>query len=610
VIVSRGAWRGAELVSPLTGHFPQSSAQLFAEFLAGWHGVGMGSTQAAHPLQLVLAILGVPFGGNPATAVVVLSTFGLWLSALSMHLALRSILPHSSTRVWLAALYGLSPVVVGAAVAGNVGVILCAIALPPTVYAIRRSVNSWRAAAAASIGIAVMASVWPILWMLGAVVVISMMVRRSSSRSSIAKSSAMFIWSASMTFPWSLEQLMHPVRWFDEFGSSGQDNPAAWRALFGMVSATASISWVWSVGLVVIAAISLMDVRNNRLSKAAWTFISLIVTVSFIGQVFAGFWPAAGRHFGLHVASLLITAALILCLASSAATARVRLARSNFGWRQIGTAIAVLSVSAMPIASFVFAGFITQPAEKLQSGVTYTGETLRGYTEDIRLRTLLISTASNGVLRADILDGRPLSFGDAEVASDEFHDDFSLMISDWLTGSSTDQNPLRQLGIGYIATPRQDSATSRISSMGSLTRLITARSDKLLNVWRVNDVVSRVYVNNAADAGEVFSDIAPYPAAPQFSGHVENYRQAATVHMADRFDSHWRAALNGTELERIDGPVNAWTVPAGTAGEVVVTYQESLRSGWLMVALVSALSVAGVIAPRRRNSYTEDWMEE
>jgi GT2 family glycosyltransferase len=164
LIASRSAWYGQQLISNSTGVMPTDTSILWNEFVANWHAVGMGSTGASHPLQAIIAFLSLFTFNNPATFVAILSALGAWFAALSLHLSLRSFLPHSGTRVWLAGLYGLSPTMTAAISGGDIALIISAILLPPTILLLRRSLTSWRAAALASVTTAVLASIWPAIW--------------------------------------------------------------------------------------------------------------------------------------------------------------------------------------------------------------------------------------------------------------------------------------------------------------------------------------------------------------------------------------------------------------------------------------------------------------
>lgn len=615
IFATRNAWGSGQLVSPSEVALPTSANSLWTEYLSSWHLVGLGSSDPSHPMQAIVSVFSYLTFQNPALFVLTLSTFGMWWAAASMHLALRSLLPHSATRVWLAALYGLSPVVVESAVTGNVAVILSAIALPPTVVLLRHALTSWRAAAGAGLLIAILCATWPAMWVLLAVGLVFFIVTNRPARGTALRLFAVFLWSLTILMPWSIDVLLNPGSWFAQFAASNVRPASAWMALFGKGAPDSPQPWWWAAGLVFVAAVSLSDSRNKGLSQQAWRVIRVALLVALVAQVTMSYVAAATGKLRLDIPALIISAAMLLCLASSAATVRVRLNRSAFGWRQVSTALATIAVTALPLSGLYFNVWQRADVERLHRAPEISAATLRGYTEELNLRTLLLSTDDAGLVVADVLDQRPLTFGDSEVMSDEGQSEISAAIAAWLTGSSTDaKNPLYDLGVGYIAVPVRDPLALRIASIGNLTRLMTARNDQLLNVWRVVEVESKLFISDA-DSAVVpvgFDSPAEGAASPSlaFGGTIDPEDFDRILTASTRADDSWVATLDGTELVRVDSHVNRWKVPQDAKGVLSVTFAESTRSSWLLVAGFSMVTALLVLAPRRRNTYRDEWLVE
>ncbi len=364
-------------------------------------------------------------------------------------------------------------------------------------------------------------------------------------------------------------------------------------------------------GLVIVAMATLTDSRNNKLSQQAWRVIRVTLFVALIAQATMSYLPSATGKLRLDIPAIVITAALLLCLASTAATVRVRLNRSAFGWRQLGTALAIISVTALPISGLVTNVWQRAESNRLHRVPDLSAAALRGYTEPMNLRTLLLSTSPSGVVSADVLDQRPLSFGDAEIASAAGASEVAAAVATWLTASEVvdGRNPLVDLGIGYVAVPAQDPLAIRISSIGNLNRLMTARNQRLLNVWRVVDVESKLFITSKDGS---FAPVVTDGARSKkvFGGEIDSEKDSRVLTLATRSNERWIATLNGKELEREDAFVNRWRVPAKAEGVVRVALKESMRTGWLSIAGVSALTILLVLAPRRRNTYRDEWLVE
>ncbi|MEN9692617.1 MAG: hypothetical protein RLZZ330_261 [Actinomycetota bacterium] len=610
LIATRSAWYGQQLISNSTGVVPTSNQVLWNEFAANWHAVGMGSTGSSHPLQAVIAFLSIFTFNNPATFVVLLCTLGAWLSALSLNLSLRSFLPHPGTRVWLSALYGLSPTMTAAMSGGDIALVISAILLPPSILLLRRALTSWRAAALAAITTAVLASIWPAIWFVFIAIISYQLKQAGAAREIRIRFASIFIGSILLTAPWSLEVLTNPLRWFVEFGASAREIAPAWSVLFGSSQMHQHTAWWWSFTLFVVALVSLLDRRTNRVSTIAWSFIAVIVMVSFVGQLLATIVNDAVVQPSLSVAAIAANGAMVLCLAASASTIRVQLTRSDFGWRQISTAVAAVLITAMPLVGLIQNSITADLSTGLRRQAETTGSALRGFTDPLRLRTLLVETETDGSLTIEILDGRLRVLGDKEISETFDKALLSQRIASWLNGyDATLENPLRKLAIGYIAVPYGDDAVNRIASRGNLERLITARSMKLLNIWRLTDVNSRAYVSEGNDELDLL-DIQRAPLPPDVKGVVTPSDNPRTLHLADRTSDQWFATLDGKPLRVIPGETLAWKIPKQASGEILIQFDSGRRLGWLVIAGSTLFAILLVLAPRRRHSYRDEWLDE
>jgi hypothetical protein len=275
---------------------------------------------------------------------------------------------------------------------GDIALIISAILLPPTILLLRRSLTSWRAAALSSVTTAVLASIWPAIWFVFIAVISYQLKQTGAGRAVKIRFLSIFAGSVLLTAPWSLEVISHPLRWFSEFGASAREIAPAWSVLFGSSQTHQHTGWWWSFALFLVALVSLLDRRTNRVSTIAWSFIAVIVSVSFIGQMLATIVNDAIVQPSLSVAAIAVNGALVLCLAASASSIRVQLDRSEFGWMQISTAIAAILITAMPIVGLFQNSITADLSTGLRRQPEISGSALRGFTDPLRLRTLLVTT--------------------------------------------------------------------------------------------------------------------------------------------------------------------------------------------------------------------------
>lgn len=584
---------------------PADAAGILEDYFGTWHAIGFGSVLAANPLQALFAIVSVPVGG-PLALFRWTSALALWLAAMSMHLSLRRTLRHAPTRVWLSALYGFSPPVALAAAAGDLSTIWAAVLLPPFVLAVTRLARSWRVVAIAALLNAVLLAAWPalVLWELLVAVVLAVRVR--PSRSLAVRWLAVLIWPVGLLWPWSARVLVNPAEWFHQFGVQANAGASAAGVLFGVGDVAHSPSWWWSIGLVAMAIAAVVDKRNRGQQQLLWFLLLVALAVALLAQALASL---AAVEPSLSVLSVLCVGLLVANASSAVSYVRVKLSRADFGWRQLGVLAMVVVVSMSPVAAFVNAARLELPDRSSLSPVR-TPEMLRGFTEDARLRTLLLRSGEAAQVEADLLDGRPLQFGDRSAADDADRAQIAGLVVTWLTKSATtDVNPLQRLGVGYIAVPHGDPLGRRVAAMGGLKRLITARSQELLSVWQVVDVTSRAYLTGAASAPALLT-ADPTTRVPRVVGELAAAAEERTLILADRAAEGWYATLRGEPLEQLPGMELRWRVPADKFGAVEIQRVDSSRSAALQFAAVFWLVLAGVLAPRRPRSYEEEWLEE
>jgi GT2 family glycosyltransferase len=600
--------QGSQLVTS-AGLIPTSANGLWLDFLSDWHAVGMGSYESAHPMQAFLALLSALTSFNPATFVERLLVLGPWLAAISMHLGLRTLIKNAPTRVWLAGLYGFSPALLFAIGVGDIGTVIIAILFPWFLNLVVRPGISWREAGVIALLVSIFVMIWPALWLVALVVFLRFAYNNRTNTEIIGRLAFTVVAPLAILLPWSFHVLTNPRLWFSQFGYAGDSVPV-WSSLLGVGNFNSGYPWWLNIPLILVAVATLIDRRHSHMHTQLWSLFGMLLGLGLLGQILATLQPNAEVQSALVALSVMLFGLMIVSLATAASYVSLKLQRSDFGWRQLVTIAIVGALSVIPVAS-VYAANQLPDSIRLQAREPIDAEVLRGFTEDLRLRTLYLESGDAGTVRAWIMDGRTPTFGDSEVQVVDSENVLAKKVLDWLTQSTNElEDPLLDLGIGYIASPFGDEIESFISSRGNLERIITARNDKLLNVWRASTVPARVSVVGSAGIELGVATFNTESLILEVNGVVGPSEEDRILKLAERSSGNWNAVLGGKRLIPQPGELQSWKIPAGANGELEIAYFNENR---LTVLLISwfAIGVALVmIAPRRRHIYRDEWMSE
>ena len=123
-------------------------------------------------------------------------------------------------------------------------------------------------------------------------------------------------------------------------------------------------------------------------------------------------------------------------------------------------------------------------------------------------------------------------------------------------------------------------------------------------LWRVVDAAPRALVAGGS---------APIPLASEVvdaSGMIPAEDAERTVVLSERFDTQWRATLDGAELSpvEIDGWAQGFQVPAGSQGEIDVHREQPLRLLWQLLLYGATALTALLAIPWRVRTRTAEEM--
>jgi GT2 family glycosyltransferase len=316
LLATRGRLGGGALVPAWGG-----ASDLWAEYLTGWHAVGLGSGAGAPPYTGILAVLATLLLGKPWLAVLVVLLAGVPLAGLTAYVAARR-LRGTSVRValWAGATYALLPVATGAVATGRIGTVVVIVTLPligvflggmlrePTRHA------AWAVAVLLTIAMAFA----PLTWVIAVLVGVPARYALAGGRRHPGRRLAVALGLPPLLLlPWTLGLLAHPARFLDEagvpadvarpapgalvmLGPGGPGTPAFWvTAGLAATGVAALLLRRWRTAVLTgwLLALAGFLVAILVLARPAWPGVALTFAA-------AGLIMAASRVLGTALATL------------------------------------------------------------------------------------------------------------------------------------------------------------------------------------------------------------------------------------------------------------------------------------------------------------------
>lgn len=566
---------------------PDGTADLVASFLSSWHEVGLGSAAPAPPYLAVLAAVSLGFLGSATMAVQVLLLAAPVAAGVSMLLALRG-LARRPVMVIAAVTYGLIPTTLMAVDTGRLGTAVAAALLPLTVRMLVRSAGfatplppgNRRTVVTAAILVALLGAFVPALAIALLVLGVGACLVTGQGRG-VLRLSLIAVASIAALWPWSGALLTDPGRLLLEVGAvveGPQRNPLWQLALLLPAGPGAAPAFVTGA-LVVAAVLALLPGRTRRAVVWAWSVIlaglvlalwqSLVtVSVPWSDQPVAP-WAGPGT-----------------LLMSWGAIAAVVAALQGLSPRRMwGRGL----IAVLALAPLLVGGWWLTEGESLVTrqdpGVVSPFVSVASVGPDAP-RSLALAQRGDGTVTYELLSGVGPRIGDADVAPPiEDMAAFNSAVSRMTAGSGPALDEVAAASVQFltVAVARDRDLARQLDAVPGLSRVSTIDGQGL---WEVVTPVPRVravtpdgVVPLAADGvGPVLSGGGPIPA------------DATAVQLSELAAAGWRADIAGSPLTPSEaGQWQAFEVPAGTSGDVVVSMDQSPRLLALGVAAVGFL---------------------
>jgi len=609
---------------------PAGASDLWSTYIAGWHPVGLGSTQPAAPALAVVALLSSLLLGKVWLAVSVLVLGAVPLAGLSAYAASGALVRSVWLRVWAALIWATVPALTGALAGGRLDVVVAVIALPLLARAVAAVVTGNDARLPGAIGagllLGVVSAFAPVVWPVTALIAGATVALASGHRLVRLRSSGLMLAVAPIVLlPWTASLVRHPrllVRGLGLPESLATRRPLSAADLVLLHPGGPAQPPVWVLGPLVIAAlVGLVRARRPIVARFGVLLFFVAATGSLlisrqsgavVGDVAVRYWTGATAA----VATLgLLMAALI-----AGERARPALRTYAFGWRQPAVVVLV---------GGLLAGTATSVFAMLVRGVD------RPLTGDSSSLLPVFAAAEVGRAtspRLVVLDG-PLGGGNGPVRYAVVRDPDGPRLGDADVSRDGENSTDRQLTATVrAAAAGQPSALPRLAEFG--VSMLVARASGAQSLVRIDDIdgLDRVPTSGAlvwrsqlptgelvvlgpriartvAAGDDLPATAQPHPLAAgrgRSDAEVPAGSAGRLLVLAEPASSHWHASLNGKRLTATTayGWAQAWRLPA-TGGRLELGRAGDHRAAWLGLQLAVVL-VAGLLALPVAGRRTDD----
>ncbi|WP_024934318.1 glycosyltransferase family 2 protein [Actinomadura welshii] len=620
LLTAAGRLGGGALVPAWGG-----ASDLWAQYLSGWHPVGLGSDAGSPPYVGVLAVVSTFLFGKPWLAVSILLLGSVPLAGLTAYRASRLLVveaprtgrraraagrrvPVSAVRAWFAAVYALLPAATGAIAGGRLGTAVVLVLLPliavhaARVYGYPRSEAAaldvrtrrkrvGRAAWTVALLLAVAMSFVPLVWLIAALAagVVWAVLDRPGRQGRRHLAVALGV-PPLLMLPWTVGLLLHPSRFLTEAGLHRPFEPATAAGLLALDPGGPGTPARWALAGLLAAAVLALPLRSRRGQVlAGWLLVVFGLLLAVLtsaatvtkGADAAPVWPGATLLFA--GAGTLLAATAAVQRATEAA------AGSHLIYKAGGVAVVLVALTAPLLCAALWViGGASGPLGKTDPDTV--PQFVHGPGGP---RTLVLHREPTGRISYTILrDARP-RLGESEVGDGgRAHDRLDDLVAGLAAGREGDDGTaLSRMGVQYLLVPypARDPLTKVLDASPELTRLSRTGT---FAVWRLQAPSGRLMLVQG-------STLTPLPAGRiDARVRIPAGTGARTLLLAEPADGGWRATLDGKDLKArtVDGWAQGYALPAA-GGTFELTRSMTMRHIWVVVQGIAVLLVAVLALP-------------
>ncbi|MDL4814664.1 glycosyltransferase [Actinomadura opuntiae] len=617
LITAAGRLGGGALVPAWGG-----ASDLWEQYLAGFHPVGLGTDAGSPPYVGFLALLSTVLFGKPWLAVSVLLLGSVPLAGLTAYRASRLLvlepprtgrrarrsgrrIPVSAVRVWFAAVYALLPAATGAIAGGRLGTAVVLVLLPLVALQVARMYGlprfaadaatlrkragraAWAVALLLTVAMAFVPLAWPLALAGGGLVWALFDRRRRQERRNLVIALGV---PPLLLFPWTIGLLAHPSRFLLESGLNRSAEPATATELLALNPGGPGTPAWWTLAGLLAAAVCALPLRGRRTAVLAGWLLAvaglLVAIVTSAATVTKGAdavpaWPGV---------ALLFAGAGVLLAATAAVQRGTEVLAGDHLIYKAGGAVVVLAALTAPLLAA--GAWVARGADGPLG--TVGADTVPEFVKAPGgPRTLVLRGGPSGGVAYTLLRGDRPMLGEAETQADGPGERrLDGLVAGLAVNREGDDGPaLSRMGVQYVLVPHpgSDPVTKVLDAAPELTRLSRTGT---FAVWRLQANSARMMLLQG-------STITPLRAGKTDARvRIPAGTGARTLLLAEPSDGGWKAELNGRGLKSrtVDGWAQGYDIPA-SGGEFTLARGMRMRHAWVIVQGVAVLLVAVLALP-------------
>jgi GT2 family glycosyltransferase len=545
-LLSTGGRLGGGALVPAWG----GASDLWAEYLSGWHPVGLGSGSGAPPYAGVLALLATMVLGKPWLAVLTLLLACVPLAGLTAYLAARRLRRAGTpVAVWTGLTYALLPAATGAVATGRLGTVVVIVLLPLTGVFARDMLtpssrhSAWVVGLLLTFAMAFAPLTWPLAVLVGVPARYALAAGRPYGRRRLAVALGV---PPLLLLPWTLHLLAHPSEFLLEAGlrASVARPRAAELIMLSPGGPGVPASWVTAgLGVTALAALLLRRWRTVVLTGWLLTLAGLLVAILVLARPA---WPGVGLT--VAAAGLVLAASGVLHLAVA------KLWAPGLVPRAAAAAGLLVAVSTPALAAGLWVAHGTHGPLSRSNPEEYP---LVVESHVTKPRMLVLARHPGGVVNATVLRERLPIPGEEAVRPPAAARTHLRSAVAALTSGTGGASALTRFGIGYVVVPHpdRDPLAATLDAVPDLTRL--SRTSRY-GLWQPVTPAGRLML---VDGRTV---------TPLASGTIDAHvrippgAEGRTLLLAEPAGDGWHATIDGrpARARTLDGWAQAYDVPA------------------------------------------------
>jgi len=422
-----------------------------------------------------------------------------------------------------------------------------------------------------------------------------------------------------LAFPTSAEWIRHPSLLLREAGASVPvaGEQTFWHVLLLQPGGAASPLLYAMLGLLLGAAASLLQRRRARRVVVGWIITIIMFSTYMVVSVIASHVvvgdPSTGQPLQMWAGpvTLVIGTLLLIIIAEVTDGLAETLGAKSFGWRHLVTVFLTVFVVLAPVlsaGSWLWSNGESTVTRREAGAIP--AFVLAKTSVPASERVLVLHRDAAGIVRYSMYDGADSVIGDADVQRDIANTAMTSIIGSMLSGRDrTDAQRLAGFGIMYVVSDDGDTVVNDALDGAVGLRRVSGGARGAASTWAVQAPNERAAMLWYEDGVQTVEPI--------------EYTVNQTLRVATRLDAAkskriltiaepegaWSATVNGRELAAAPGYTNAWrqawVVPAGAHGQLLVTFQHGQRLGAISFQLLM-LVIAVVIALPTYRPYADD----